>query len=78
MNSGTELRQIPDREHRRRRKADRTGAHRRWALIRNLDTRIRDEIGLSVAIADDPLASVVLGTGRLLSDFKLLHRLAID
>ncbi len=48
------------------------------ALIRNLDKRIREETGLPVSIADDPLASVVLGTGRMLSDFKLLRKISID
>ena len=37
------------------------------ALIKNLDKRIREETGLPVSIADDPLASVVLGTGKMLS-----------
>ena len=31
---------------------------------------------MPVSIADDPLASVVLGTGKMLSDFKLLRRFA--
>ncbi len=48
------------------------------ALIRNLDKRIREDTGLPVSIADDPLASVVLGTGRMLSDFKLLRKISID
>ncbi len=48
------------------------------ALIKNLDTRIREETGLPVSIADDALASVVLGTGKMLSDFKLLRRISID
>ncbi len=48
------------------------------ALIKNLDRRIREETGLPVSIADDPLASVVLGTGKMLTDFKLLRRIAID
>jgi hypothetical protein len=34
------------------------------ALIKNLDKRIREETGLPVSVADDPLASVVLGTGQ--------------
>ena len=34
------------------------------ALLKNLDKRIREETGLPVSIADDPLASVVLGTGK--------------
>src|SRR5579885_2762316 len=40
------------------------------ALIKNLDKRIREETGLPVSIAEDPLASVVLGTGRMLTDFS--------
>jgi rod shape-determining protein MreB len=46
-------------------------------LLRNLDKRIREETGLPVSIAEDALASVVLGTGRMLSDFKLLRRIAL-
>ena len=48
------------------------------ALLRNLDKRIREETGLPVSIADDPLTSVVLGTGRMLSDFRLLRKISID
>ncbi len=48
------------------------------ALLKNLDKRIREETGLPVSIADDPLCSVVLGTGRMLSDFKLLRKISID
>src|SRR5260370_14042721 len=44
------------------------------ALLKNLDKRIREETGLPVSIADDPLASVVLGTGKMLSDFTLLRQ----
>jgi len=48
------------------------------ALLKNLDARIREETGLPVSIAEDPLASVALGTGKLLTDFKLLRRIAIE
>jgi rod shape-determining protein MreB len=48
------------------------------ALIKNLDLRIRKETGLPVSIAEDPLACVVLGIGKMLSDFKLLRRIAIE
>jgi rod shape-determining protein MreB len=47
-------------------------------LLKNLDKRIREETGLPVSIAEDPLASVVLGTGRMLSDMNLLRRVAIE
>jgi rod shape-determining protein MreB len=48
------------------------------AMIKSLDRRIREETGLPVSIAEDPLASVVLGTGKMLTDFKLLRRIAIE
>jgi rod shape-determining protein MreB and related proteins len=48
------------------------------ALLKNLDKRIREETGLPVSIADDPLASVVLGTGKMLSNFNLLRKIAVD
>ena len=48
------------------------------ALLKNLDKRIREETGLAVSIAEEPLASVCLGTGRMLSDFDLLRRVAIE
>jgi rod shape-determining protein MreB len=48
------------------------------AMLKNLDQRIREETGLPVSIAGDPLASVVLGTGKMLTDFKLLRRIIIE
>ena len=48
------------------------------ALLKNLDKRIREETGLPVSIADDPLCSVVLGTGKMLSDFKLLRKISLE
>ncbi len=48
------------------------------ALLKNLDRRIREETGLPVSIADEPLLSVVLGTGKMLSDFKLLRKVSLE
>jgi len=48
------------------------------ALLKNLDKRLREETGLPVSIADDPLTSVVMGTGRVLSDFNLLRKVSLD
>jgi len=48
------------------------------ALLKNLDKRIREETGLPVCIADDPLCCVVLGTARILNDFKFLRRILIE
>ena len=47
------------------------------ALLRNLDQRLRDETGLPVVLAEDPLASVVLGAGRVLEDINLLRKVSI-
>jgi len=48
------------------------------ALLKDLHRRIREETGLPVSIADDPLSCVVLGTGKMLDDFKLLRKLSIE
>ena len=48
------------------------------ALLHGLDTLLREETGLPVTIADDPLLSVVRGVGRLLEDIDLLERVAVD
>ena len=47
------------------------------ALLRSLDQRLRDETGLPVVLAEDPLASVVLGTGAVLQDIDLLRKVSI-
>jgi rod shape-determining protein MreB len=47
------------------------------ALLRSLDQRLRDETGLPVVLAEDPLASVVLGTGAVLQDMDLLRKVSI-
>jgi rod shape-determining protein MreB and related proteins len=48
------------------------------ALLKNLDKRLREETGLPLAMAEDPLSSVVLGAGKMLSDFNLLRKISID
>ncbi|MDQ7006480.1 MAG: rod shape-determining protein [Acidobacteriota bacterium] len=48
------------------------------ALLRNLDKRLREETGLPVSLAEEPLASVALGIGRMLTDFDLLRKVCID
>jgi len=48
------------------------------AMLKNLDTRIRKETGLSVSIAADPLTSVVVGAGRMLNDVGLLRRVSMN
>jgi rod shape-determining protein MreB len=48
------------------------------SMLKNLDERIRTETGMPVLMADEPLASVVLGTGKMLQDFKLLRKMAVN
>jgi rod shape-determining protein MreB len=48
------------------------------ALLAKMDERLRIETGLPVQVAEDPLSSVVLGAGKMLSDFTLLRKISID
>jgi rod shape-determining protein MreB len=48
------------------------------ALLRNLDRRLRDETGLPVLVAENPLMSVVLGAGSILDDLSLLHKVTCN
>jgi rod shape-determining protein MreB len=47
------------------------------ALLRGLDTLLREETGLPVSIAEDPLSAVVLGTGKVLDHIDLLRKVSI-
>jgi rod shape-determining protein MreB len=48
------------------------------ALLRNLDTLLREETGLPVMLADDPLTAVVMGAGKILDELSLLKDVAIS
>jgi rod shape-determining protein MreB and related proteins len=48
------------------------------SLLTNLDKHLRNETDLPVQLAEDPLASVALGAGRMLSDANLLRRISLD
>ena len=48
------------------------------SLLKNLDKRLREETGLPVAMAEDPLSTVVLGAGKMLSNFELLRKISLD
>jgi rod shape-determining protein MreB len=47
------------------------------ALLRGMAERLQKELRLHVAVAEDPLAAVALGAGRLLAAPERLHRAAI-
>ena len=48
------------------------------ALLKNLDQRLRNETGMPIIVADDPLSSVVLGSGKALDRLEILREIAID
>jgi rod shape-determining protein MreB len=48
------------------------------ALLRNLDALLREETGLPVVIAEDPLSCVVLGSGKVLDELDLLKQVTIS
>ncbi len=48
------------------------------SLLKNLDLRIGYETGMPVLVANEPLSSVVLGTGKMLEDFRLLRKMSLN
>ncbi len=44
------------------------------ALLKGLDSLISHETGIMVHVAEDPLSCVVLGTGKIVENFKSLER----
>jgi rod shape-determining protein MreB len=47
------------------------------ALLKNLDRLLIEETGLPVSIANDPLASVVMGAGKVLDSIDILKQVLI-
>jgi rod shape-determining protein MreB len=47
------------------------------ALLTNMDILLREETGLPVMLAEDPLTAVALGTGRCLDEMRLLKDVTI-
>jgi rod shape-determining protein MreB len=48
------------------------------ALLRNVSQHLRDQTGLPIIVADDPLVTVVVGAGKLLNDRELLMKLSVN
>ena len=46
------------------------------ALLKNLDTLLREETGLPVFLAEDPLSAVVIGAGKALEELDILRQVA--
>jgi rod shape-determining protein MreB len=48
------------------------------ALLRGLDLLIREETGLPVILAEDPITAVVRGVGKMLDELDLLKKVALN
>ncbi|MFH0725628.1 MAG: rod shape-determining protein [Pseudomonadota bacterium] len=48
------------------------------ALLKNLDKLLKEETGLPITIADDPLTTVALGCGRALDSIEILKQIMIN
>jgi rod shape-determining protein MreB len=48
------------------------------ALLRGIDKRLRHETGMPVHIADNPLSSVAIGSGKCLEEFEVLQRVLVS
>ncbi|MEC4676938.1 MAG: rod shape-determining protein [Nitrospirota bacterium] len=48
------------------------------ALLRGIDSLIKQETGLPVIVAENPLTAIVIGVGKMLDELELLRRIAIN
>jgi rod shape-determining protein MreB len=48
------------------------------ALLKNIDVMLRNAVNLPITIVDDPLSTVVMGSGKLLDDNDLLREVALS
>jgi len=48
------------------------------ALLKGLDQLLREETGLPITVVDDPLSTVVLGSGKALDNLDVLKEVTID
>jgi rod shape-determining protein MreB len=48
------------------------------SLLRNLDVLLREETGLPVTLAEDPLTAVVMGAGKVLDELSLLRDVTVE
>ncbi|MGQ0570603.1 MAG: rod shape-determining protein [Armatimonadota bacterium] len=47
------------------------------ALLRGMDRLLAEETGMPVSLTDDPLAAVVMGTGRVLEELEALKKVLV-
>jgi rod shape-determining protein MreB len=48
------------------------------ALLRGLDQLLREETGLPITVVDNPLSTVVLGSGKALDSLDILKEVVVD
>jgi len=48
------------------------------ALLKNLDKLLREETSLPITVTDDPLSTVVIGSGKALEEISLLREVTIQ
>ena len=48
------------------------------ALLKGLDQLLREQTSLPITVVDDPLSTVVMGTGRALDNIHVLKDVCID
>ncbi|MDD7476192.1 MAG: rod shape-determining protein [Desulfovibrio sp.] len=48
------------------------------ALLKGLDQLLRDQTNLPITVVDDPLSTVVMGTGKALDNINILKNVCID
>jgi rod shape-determining protein MreB len=48
------------------------------ALLRGIDERLKHETGMPIHIADSPLSSVAIGSGKCLEEFDVLQRVLVS
>jgi len=59
-------------------RGSRIRAHRGGSMLKNSTSGCARKPGCRWQLAEDPLSSVVLGAGKMLSDFNLLRKISID
>ena len=48
------------------------------ALLKNLDKLLREETGLPITVTEDPLSTVVIGSGKVLESIEILKEIKIE
>ena len=48
------------------------------ALLSGLDERLKHETGMPIHIAEEPLSSVAIGSGKCLEEFEVLKRVLVS